>query len=78
MGTPRPGFAGVVTDVNVKIRFNHTYVGDLSVSLVGPDGTTVALAYLIVGLGAFLLRGGPSRAARRASHARHPEDRPRP
>lgn len=35
---------GIVGDVNVRVRLNHTFDGDLALSLVGPDGTTVALA----------------------------------
>jgi subtilisin-like proprotein convertase family protein len=35
---------GAVTDVNVKLRLNHTFTGDLVVSLIGPDGTSVTLS----------------------------------
>jgi subtilisin-like proprotein convertase family protein len=35
---------GAVTDVNVKLRMNHTFDGDLMLTLIGPDGTSVALA----------------------------------
>jgi subtilisin-like proprotein convertase family protein len=35
---------GAVGDVNVRVRLNHTFDGDLVLSLIGPDGTTVALA----------------------------------
>jgi subtilisin-like proprotein convertase family protein len=35
---------GSVADVNVRVRLNHTFDGDLVISLVHPDGTTVALA----------------------------------
>ncbi len=35
---------GVVSDVNVRIRLNHTFDGDLNISLVGPDGTTIDLS----------------------------------
>ncbi len=35
---------GAVQDVNVRLRLNHTYDGDLSVSLVAPDGTIVVLS----------------------------------
>jgi hypothetical protein len=35
---------GVITDVNVKLRANHTFDGDLIFELVGPDGTIVPLA----------------------------------
>ena len=35
---------GTVSDVNVRIRLNHTWDGDLTLSLVHPDGTVVALA----------------------------------
>jgi len=33
--------AAVVTDVNVKIVLDHSWVGDLELDLVGPDGTMV-------------------------------------
>ncbi|HEX9942512.1 MAG TPA: proprotein convertase P-domain-containing protein, partial [Thermoanaerobaculia bacterium] len=36
--------AGVISDVNVRIRLNHTFDGDLNILLVGPDGTTVDLS----------------------------------
>jgi len=35
---------GPVGDVNVSVRLNHTFDGDLVLSLVAPDGTVVALA----------------------------------
>ncbi|MCA1600935.1 MAG: M36 family metallopeptidase, partial [Acidobacteria bacterium] len=35
---------GVVGDVNVKFRLNHTFDGDLVISLIAPDGTSVALS----------------------------------
>ncbi|HYN19831.1 MAG TPA: proprotein convertase P-domain-containing protein, partial [Thermoanaerobaculia bacterium] len=35
---------GAVTDVNVRVRLNHTFDGDLVISLVAPDGTTVVLS----------------------------------
>jgi extracellular elastinolytic metalloproteinase len=35
---------GVVGDVVVRFRLNHTFDGDLAISLVAPDGTSVALA----------------------------------
>lgn len=35
---------GAVSDVNVRIRLNHTFDGDLNISLIGPDGTTVDLS----------------------------------
>ncbi|HEV8579257.1 MAG TPA: proprotein convertase P-domain-containing protein [Thermoanaerobaculia bacterium] len=35
---------GVVSDVNVRIRLNHTFDGDLNISLIGPDGTTIDLS----------------------------------
>lgn len=38
------GDAGQVQDVNVRIRLNHTFDGDLVISLVAPDGTVVTLA----------------------------------
>ena len=38
---PDTGFVG---DVNVRVRLNHTFDGDLVISLIAPDGTSVALA----------------------------------
>ncbi|MEA2600211.1 MAG: hypothetical protein QOF89_1203 [Acidobacteriota bacterium] len=35
---------GVVSDVNVRIRLNHTFDGDLNISLVSPDGTVIDLS----------------------------------
>jgi subtilisin-like proprotein convertase family protein len=35
---------GPVADVNVKVRLNHTFDGDLELRLVAPDGTTVMLS----------------------------------
>ena len=35
---------GFVGDVNVRVRLNHTFDGDLAISLVAPDGTSVALS----------------------------------
>ena len=35
---------GSVTDVNVRVRLNHTFDGDLIISLVHPDGTAVTLS----------------------------------
>jgi subtilisin-like proprotein convertase family protein len=35
---------GSVADVNVRFRANHTFDGDLVISLVAPDGTAVPLA----------------------------------
>ncbi len=35
---------GPVGDINVKVRLNHTFTGDLVISLIAPDGTTVALS----------------------------------
>ncbi len=35
---------GAVGDVNVSFRLNHTFDGDLAISLVGPDGTVVPLS----------------------------------
>lgn len=36
--------SGVVGDVNVKIRLNHTFDGDLDIRLVAPDNTTFLLS----------------------------------
>jgi extracellular elastinolytic metalloproteinase len=35
---------GAVADINVKLRLNHTFDGDLVMTLIGPDGTSVRLA----------------------------------
>jgi subtilisin-like proprotein convertase family protein len=35
---------GTVTDVNVRIRLNHTFDGDLSIRLQAPNGAIVSLA----------------------------------
>ena len=35
---------GVASDVNVRIRLNHTFDADLDIFLIGPDGTTVELS----------------------------------
>jgi outer membrane autotransporter protein len=34
---------GIITDVNVDVDINHTWVGDLTVSVESPDGTVVRL-----------------------------------
>ena len=36
--------AGVVRDVNVRLRLNHTFTADLDIYLIGPDGTVVELS----------------------------------
>jgi subtilisin-like proprotein convertase family protein len=35
---------GAIADVNVRVRLNHTFDGDLVLQLVAPDGTVVNLA----------------------------------
>jgi extracellular elastinolytic metalloproteinase len=35
---------GFVGDVNVRLRLNHTFDGDLAISLIAPDGTSVPLS----------------------------------
>lgn len=35
---------GSITDVNVKVRLNHTFDGDLDIKLVHPDGTVIPLS----------------------------------
>ncbi len=35
---------GSVTDIDVGVRLNHTFDGDLVISLIGPDGTAVTLS----------------------------------
>ena len=42
---------GVVSDVNVRVRLNHTFNGDVDMFLVAPDGTTVELATDLPGAG---------------------------
>ncbi len=34
---------GTVADLRVRVSITHTYIGDLEVSLIAPDGTTVLL-----------------------------------
>ncbi|HEU5180674.1 MAG TPA: proprotein convertase P-domain-containing protein [Candidatus Polarisedimenticolia bacterium] len=34
---------GTVADLRVRVNITHTYIGDLEVSLIAPDGTTVLL-----------------------------------
>ncbi len=36
--------ANTIVDVNAKVNVTHTYDGDITLSLIGPDGTTVALS----------------------------------
>lgn len=36
--------SGAVSDVNVRVRLNHSFDEDLDIYLVGPDGTTVELS----------------------------------
>ncbi|MCM3871575.1 MAG: S8 family serine peptidase, partial [Pyrinomonadaceae bacterium] len=43
---------GSVTDVNAKVRLNHTFDGDLVIELIGPDGTSVTLSQNRGGSGA--------------------------
>ena len=35
---------GLIADVNVRVRLNHTYDGDLVISLIHPDATAVTLS----------------------------------
>jgi subtilisin-like proprotein convertase family protein len=35
---------GSITDINVRVRLNHTFDGDLELRLIAPDGTTVLLS----------------------------------
>ncbi len=37
------GMSGTATDVNVSVNITHTYKGDLVVTLIHPDGTSVIL-----------------------------------
>ena len=36
--------SGAIGDVNVSFRLNHTFDGDLAISLIAPDGTVVPLS----------------------------------
>jgi subtilisin-like proprotein convertase family protein len=36
-------YAGVLVDLNVELDINHTYVGDVEIFLIGPDGTQIDL-----------------------------------
>jgi len=38
------GVSGVLEKVTVSVRLAHTYVGDLTLTLIGPDGTGVLLS----------------------------------
>lgn len=49
---------GAVTDVNVKVRLNHTFDGDLRIILISPDGTQVTLSNLRGGGGDNFGTGG--------------------
>ncbi|MEZ4778868.1 MAG: proprotein convertase P-domain-containing protein [Flavobacteriaceae bacterium] len=49
VGTPTANLTGIpagatITDVNVDIGIDHSWVGDLEIRLTSPDGTTVLLA----------------------------------
>ena len=37
------GFTSTITDVNVTVNIDHTFVDDLELSLIAPNGTTVLL-----------------------------------
>lgn len=43
---------GSVQDVNVRVRLNHTFDGDLDISLIHPDGTIIPLSNNRGGAGA--------------------------
>ena len=34
---------GTINDLRIKVNISHTYIGDLRVDLVAPDGTAVVL-----------------------------------
>ncbi len=36
--------SGSITDINARVRLNHTFDGDLEIRLIAPDGTTVLLS----------------------------------
>ena len=38
------GLTGPITNVTVSFYLTHTFDADLTISLVGPDGTTVTLS----------------------------------
>jgi uncharacterized repeat protein (TIGR01451 family) len=38
------GFAGVIAKVGISLHLTHTFDGDLRISLISPDGTSVALS----------------------------------
>jgi subtilisin-like proprotein convertase family protein len=42
---------GAIADIKVRLRLNHTFDGDLQISLVHPDGTIVALSNRRGGVG---------------------------
>lgn len=37
------GITGVITDLNVKVTLEHSWIGDLTISLTSPAGTVVSL-----------------------------------
>lgn len=49
------GVEGVLTSLSVVVAIDHTWVSDLVVALVAPDGTTVVLARRVGGAGDDLL-----------------------
>src|SRR5262245_2989110 len=42
---------GAVSDINVKVRLDHTFDGELTMTLIGPDGTSVPLTFFRGGSG---------------------------
>ncbi|MBX7220317.1 MAG: S8 family serine peptidase [Blastocatellia bacterium] len=36
--------SGQITDVNVKVRLNHTFDGDIALTLIAPDNTSIVLS----------------------------------
>jgi subtilisin-like proprotein convertase family protein len=40
---PVANLTGTLVDVNVSVNISHTYKGDLTVTLIHPDGTAVIL-----------------------------------
>jgi uncharacterized repeat protein (TIGR01451 family) len=45
------GISGAISKVVVRVHITHSYDGDIALSLIGPDGTTIALSQNLGGSG---------------------------
>ena len=70
--------SGAVSDVNVRVRLNHTFDGDLAIRLIGPDGTEAVLSNQRGGSGDNFGSGANSCAGppTRSTIRRRPRSRP--